>query len=361
MNIYRGNRKKSLTFFGITSRALMLIAAVLLGISYISISINPAKAWFMTVFGLLFAPLFFLNVFLLIWAAVRRSRAIFIPLLALVPSIFIIGLYCQLPRKGRPQEGNVKIVSYNVGRFRLFSDSLNIRSPKDCADSVMAFLASQEPDIICMQEFAMYDANAVRSYLKSHFKGYSIEYYVYPTDNGCYGNVTLSRFPLKGKGKIDFEASSNLALYSDYEINGVTIRIYNCHFQSYSISLPHLVNAARDRQRLMDTEKKVKQSIVRRPRQVEMVIDDIESCKVESIVVGDFNDNPMSYTYYRLSKGRKDSFVEAGTGLCPTYSYLWPMLRIDYILYPEQYMATKHNVYNVRYSDHYPVVAELMI
>ena len=78
-------------------------------------------------------------------------------------------------------------------------------------------------------------------------------------------------------------------------------------------------------------------------------------------MVGDFNDNPVSYTYYRLSKGRKDSFVDAGRGISPTYYYLWPMLRIDYILYPKRFQATGYKVFDVNYSDHYPIMSVLNI
>ena len=115
---------------------------------------------------------------------------------------------------------------------------------EECADSVMAFLTAQDADIICLQEFAMSDDTAVKSYLKSRFEGYDVEYYVYPTDKGCYGNATLSRFPLKGKGKLDFDSSSNLALYSDYDIFGTDLRVYNCHFQSYNVSIPHIVDSS---------------------------------------------------------------------------------------------------------------------
>ena len=87
----------------------------------------------------------------------------------------------------------------------------------------------------------------------------------------------------------------------------------------------------------------------------------IEQSPYPVIVCGDFNDNPMSYTYFRLSRDRSDSFVEAGSGFGATYSFLWPMLRIDYILYPERFRAVMHKTLKVRYSDHYPIVADIII
>ncbi len=39
--------------FGITSRVLMLIVAALLALSYLSIVINPAQVWVVSLFGIL--------------------------------------------------------------------------------------------------------------------------------------------------------------------------------------------------------------------------------------------------------------------------------------------------------------------
>ena len=108
---------------------------------------------------------------------------------------------------------------------------------------------------------------------------------------------------------------------------------------------------------MKDTEIKMKRSIVRRPRQVSKVLEDIENCTENVIIAGDFNDNPMSYTYWRLRKTGKDSFVEAGHGTGATFSRFSPFLRIDYILFPESYNALSHKVIKKNYSDHYPIEA----
>ena len=105
----------------------------------------------------------------------------------------------------------------------------------------------------------------------------------------------------------------------------------------------------------------MKRSIIRRSEQVEKVMSDIEECSLESFVVGDFNDNPRSYTYHRLMKGRKDSFVEAGKGFGATYYALRPFIRIDYILFPKHFKAVSNIIPHLKYSDHYPVVAEIRI
>ena len=352
-------------FFGLTSRVLMLIVAGLLILSYASIVVNPAKVWFISLIGIFFIPLSALNILLLLWAVKRKSKSFVIPLLAIMPAFFFVGRYIRLDSEEdeiarMSHTGNtLKVVSYNVGRFALDQGEFSSRS--DCADSVFAFILEQDPDIICLQEFHMADADNIRSLLRKRMSDYHAEYYMFPTGSGAFGNVTLSRIPVKGKGVIKFEESANLAIYTDYDIDGRKFRVYNCHFESYNISMSGLLKAmvSRDRAVFSETGNKMKASITRRPKQVDKVFSDIEDCPVDAFVCGDFNDNPMSYTYYRMTRGRKDAFMEAGDGFGATYASLWPVLRIDYILFPEQFKAVSHDIPRVPYSDHYPVITEI--
>ena len=80
-----------------------------------------------------------------------------------------------------------------------------------------------------------------------------------------------------------------------------------------------------------------------------------------TIICGDFNDTPMSYTYFSLAKKHKDSFREAGNGLSSTFIPLWPLLRIDYILFPQEFECVDHKTYKLNLSDHYPISAEIII
>lgn len=357
--------KKKNRFFGITSRLLMLIVAALLALSYLSIVINPAKLWPVSLSGIFFVPLMTLNLLLLIWALKRRSKSFMIPLLVLLPSFFFIGRYVQFNSDeviDEPSsERTVKIMTWNVGRFAMHDASAAISGKKECMDSVFRYIKSQDPDIICLQEFSMRHNTRAKDYLQDIFKGYTAEYYLFPDRGGSFGNVTLSRIPINGKGKIKFEESANLAIYTDHIVGDRRFRVYNCHFESYNISFSGVIRALarRDSTVMAETGTKMKRSITRRPEQVDQVFEDIENCPVESFVCGDFNDNPMSYTYFRMTRGRKDAFVEAGDGFGATYSLLWPMLRIDYVLYPDRYRAVSHDIPRVSYSDHYPVVTEI--
>lgn len=355
-------------FFGLTSRVIMLAVAGLLVLSYASIVVNPAKVWLISLTGILFVPLSIVNIILLLWAIKRRSKSFMIPLLALIPAFFFVGRYVQYEteesRMARSEfkEGSLKVVSYNVGRFALH-EADGVDNSTECADSIFDFIRRQDADVVCLQEFKIKDISQIKSYLSRKMKGYNLEYYLFPASGGAFGNVTLSRLPVKGKGKIKFDESANLAIYTDHEYKGQKFRVYNCHFESYNISPTGIVKALaqRDSTILEETGTKMKRSITRRPKQVDKVFSDIENCPMDAFVCGDFNDNPMSYTYYRMTRGRKDAFVESGHGFGATYAGMWPLLRIDYILFPDKYMSVSHRIPRIPFSDHYPVIAEISL
>ena len=358
----KNNNKNNTRFRGVTSRVLMLILAGFLILSYLSVFVNPAKAWGFSLLGLAFVPLSLANLFVLLWAIKRLSKSFIIPLLALLPSLFFVGRYARLSseEESPAHDPELKIISYNVGRFALNDAEAGISNRAQCADSIFSFLRDQDADIICLQEFRTSDLNKVKSYLNRQMKGYKSEFYLFPMSNGtAFGNVTLSRLPVNNKGKIKFEESANLAIFTDYEHKGRRFRVYNCHFESYNISLPGILRGVfhADKVVVAETGTKMKRSITKRPKQVDKVFSDIENCPVEAFVCGDFNDNPMSYSYYRMTRGRKDSFVEAGEGFGATFSSLWPLLRLDYILLPDRFRTLKYECPRIGFSDHYPVIA----
>ena len=135
--------------FGITSRLLMMIVAGLLILSYLSIYINPAKMWQISLVGLLFIPLSLLNAFLLLWALKRLSKSFIIPLIALLPAFYFAGRYVRIDTEDERMErqsvegDRLKIISYNVGRFSLQDAEAGIDNRAECVDSLFNFKIPQ--------------------------------------------------------------------------------------------------------------------------------------------------------------------------------------------------------------------------
>lgn len=332
---------------------ILTVSAAALALSYISIYINPEHFRVPMFFGLYFIPITLFNLFLLLVALFCRTKAVLIPFAALLPTLFFADLFVKVGSEQTLYEGgSIKVLTYNVGRF---GAGVEGESVSQTTLRVKNYLKEQDADIICLQEFTIKDTAALATFLPdypyragSFFKG-----------DSWFGNVTFSRYPIIAHDKISFPRSTNLSLWSDILVNGVQMRIYNCHLESNSISFTSVIKRLSKKETFSDefveVHEKLHETNIRRTRQVESVLDNMAACGCSAIVCGDFNDTPMSYTYHSLSRNMKDSFVEGGSGFSSTYSVLWPLLRIDYILLPEAFEATGHEAERVPFSDHYPV------
>lgn len=345
---------------GLFSRLLFFLVTVVVSaallLSYSALFLNPEKAWYVTLAGILFPFLFILEAILLVLSAFRRSSLFGWILAVMIPALFFSGRYVRF-RDGGEEEGPVRIVSYNVGLFahdggKVAGDRLAL------ADSVAKFLLGTDADVILLQEFFLPSSTGIDRWLKTRFPGYHAEYYALTGRAGSAGNVTLSRRPVLNKGKIDFPSSTNMALFTDVRLTDSTVlRLYNCHFESYNISPDSLIHALGDEEEVESTGRKMERSIRQRPAQVGEVVRSAAESPVRSMIAGDFNDTPMSFTYQRLRRSRKDAFIEAGKGLGATYMRFRPFFRIDYILYPKDLKARTFSVLKAPYSDHAPIEA----
>ena len=328
-----------------------LIASALLVLAYLSVVIDPAKAWFFTLFALVYPLVLPCTVVLWIWSLVRKSSMRALLTIVLLPSLFFVGRYFRVIQPKPESEPTLKVVSYNVGLFAHGPEGI---SRLALADSVSRYLMGLDADIITLQEFFLPAGTSADSWIPTHLPGYKGEYYLRNGKSGHFGNLTLSRRKVTDRGHINFAHSTNMALWTDIRLDSSTVRLYNCHFESYNISIPALIKKDGA---LEETEQKMRRSITERPKQVSAVLKNVENAPVRSLVAGDFNDPPLSYTYFRLLRGRKDSFTRAGKGFGSTYSILWPLLRIDYILFPQDLEAVSYQVERVHYSDHYPIIS----
>ncbi len=352
-------KKHKRPFFSISFRVILIIFASALLICYLSVFINPAVFWFPSFFGLYFLPLAFINFLLLIIGLIRRSQSSWIPFLILLPTLFYAEYFVKFNREEVPVRSNeVRLLTYNVGRF--ISGKEKIRRENN-TEKIADFINEQRPDIVSLQEFCINDTSKIEKLFYKY--PYRQSHLFKLRDNTYFGNIILSKYPIVSGGKITFKGSTNLAIYSDIEYNRKRIRIYNCHLESNNISLTSLVKKLGGKSnydeisyQVKEAHEKMKGSFSKRSKQVDIVLKHIKSSDYLSIVCGDFNDTPISYTLYKLRQGRKDTFKEGGKGFSSTYSVLWPALRIDYILVPESFEVIEHLTEKVRFSDHYPVI-----
>ncbi len=345
-------QRRRIPFFSFSFRVVAIVCSALLCLSYLSLIINPEVIPLSGFFGLFYIPLFLIVLILLIAAIARRSRSAWIPLIALIPSLFFISSFYRLadkePKHATEDDKVIRLLSYNVGRT---------------SGALAEFIKEQDADIVMLQEFRTSRPEALRS----QFPGYRyIHKDFYRTSKGEVGNVILSKFPLDNMGQFRFQGSTNMIIYADVKLPHKTMRIYNTHLESNSISLTSIVKTiVKNRDALSEeiahVHEKVSRSSSRRQDQIRTLKEDIAELTIPSIICGDVNDSPMSYSYRSLSAGRKDTFEEAGKGFAATYSVLWPLLRIDYFLVPQECEVYSHETVRTDISDHYPIITEISI
>ena len=275
-----------------------------------------------------------------------------------------ISNYIQFTRPSGNKTNTFKVLSYNVRLFNYFENNHGVTSEK----KVIEFIKAQKPDIICLQEFYVAGYPAVEE--KFMIDALGGKYYSHMKLSGSgknryYGIITLSRFPIVRKGEIIHPGSSSLSIYTDVLIQKDTFRIYNNHLQSFRLkrmerSFIDELTASDDKEKMKEVKGlsvSLKKGFVKRALQAEIVKSQINRSPFPVMVVGDFNDTPVSYAYRKIRSGLNDSFVNSGYGAGFTYKGNYPPNRIDYILYDNSLTNSYFEILKVKYSDHYPIIA----
>jgi endonuclease/exonuclease/phosphatase family metal-dependent hydrolase len=333
-------------------------------VSYLAVLINPGDFALPAFFGLAYPYLLLINIILaIIWFALLRFEAL-ISVLVIAAGFTHFSNYIKLVKPEGNKNNTFKVLSYNVRLFNYFENNHGITSEK----RIFQFLKSQKPDIICLQEFfLMGNPKVEESLIISALGGdyYSHMKIIGSGKNRYYGILTLSRFPIVRRGEIIHPGSSSLSIFTDVLIQKDTIRIYNNHLQSFRLrslerSFIEQLTINDDKQTMTEVKNlsvSLKKGFVKRAQQAEVVKGQINRSPYPVIVVGDFNDTPVSYAYRKIRKGLKDSFVNSGYGAGFTYKGNYPPNRIDYILYNSPLINSYFEIIKVKYSDHYPIIS----
>jgi endonuclease/exonuclease/phosphatase family metal-dependent hydrolase len=340
------------------------IFAFSLLLSYLAVSISPVDFALPAFFGLAYPYLLLINIILvIIWAMLLRFEAL-ISVVVIALGFHHFSNYIKLTRPSGDKTNTFKVLSYNVRLFNFFENNRGITSEKKVID----FIKAKNPDIICLQEFFISGYPGVEEALMISALGgkyYSHMKLIGSGKNRFYGIVTFSKFPIIRKGEIAHPGSSSLSIYTDVLIQNDTFRIYNNHLQSFRLhrmerSFIEELTVSDDKETMKEVKSlsvSLKKGFVKRAIQAQVVKDNINRSPFPVIVLGDFNDTPVSYTYTKIRKGLNDSFVNSGYGAGFTYIGNYPRNRIDYILYNDSLINSYFEIIKVKYSDHYPIIA----
>jgi len=323
--------------------------------AYASTLISPEIFWPIAFLGLAFPFIALINIFFVfLWAIQINYRCLYSFIALAIGWQFIIQTFKI--KSTESTEKGIKIENFNAGLFGYFQNQWQ-------SQQLINHLENNKPDILCVQEFLNL-GSATNGTLDSIQKAGNFKYYHFEKlkdgrKKGQYGLAIFSNYEIKETGLVHFDQiTGNMCIYADIEIDSIISRIYNVHLQSFRFNkkdFAFIKDIPEDNKIRLEQSKsmieRMKNTYLKRAEQVNFIKKNIRSVKTPYFVIGDFNDPSVSYAYATLSKNLKDAFTENGKGFGKTYIGLMPNFRIDYILYPKQYVGLNYSTYNLA-SDH---------
>jgi endonuclease/exonuclease/phosphatase family metal-dependent hydrolase len=363
-----------------TIKSILLVITVVMCFLYllsvITPYLNPQHWWLMGFMGLTFPYLFFILVFIFFFWLMAKPKLALLPFFTLILGAKQISVtfaaHFNSSDVSQKPDSTFRIVSWNVANMYGLSNNTEIKqhNRRELAQSILDL----QPDIICLQEFNhSYTQGENADNIGLFSKEYP--YYFYSKDfnkeNGFYtsGSIVFSKYPIIDSGKFDYPGNfSGSLIYIDVKVNNDTVRIFTTHLQSFGFNNADYAEInkikQRDEQSLEASKNifiKMKNAFTNRGAQADIVREQTDLCKHASVVCGDFNDVPSSYTYFHIRHIRQDAFLKKGLGVGRTYSSLAPMLRIDYILPDTSFSIQKFGTVDENLSDHVMLVSDLKL
>lgn len=336
-----------------------VIAVFAIGVASLSVFISPEKTWIPALFGMAYPYLLVANiVFIILWITIKPKFTL-ISILAILAGFNHIGNYLQFSGEKSLDKG-LRITSYNVKYFMGNTQFPN----KENADHILNFLRQDNADIICLQEVRL---NKRQIFDIKNTKLPQVSHLQLAHNSYAGGQITMTRFPILNMGEIRFKDSGNMIIYTDILKDADTIRVYNCHLQSYrlreaeinAIDSIDFNNQPKTKEKMVELSLKFKDALVKRAEQAATLREHLDHCPYPVIVCGDFNDTPISFTYRTVKGDLEDSFTQSGKGTANTYNGKLPSFRIDYILYSPTFTSYNFKVSNLNHSDHFPISCDL--
>jgi endonuclease/exonuclease/phosphatase family metal-dependent hydrolase len=362
-----------------------IIAVILLLGTKLIPFINPNEFWPMGILGLATPFIAGANIaFIILWLLFAKWRRLLLSAIAIVLcwNIFSVGIGGNIWEKNKDQplaQNQLSIMSYNV---RLM-DYYNWSGNKNTRKKMLDFIQQKNASVLCLQEFFSSEDSSGIQNVKAIANNCGYKYFSanknFVTKRGFFGDIIFSKYPIVNEQSIELDTSvhTHHFQYADIAWQADTYRVFNLHMQSVKFDKQDIAlldnkkieNKASNKKETSNNSqftqskiiiKKLKTSFAKRGLQADVIAKEINSTKYPTIVCGDFNDIPSSYTYFTVRGNLNDAFLDKGFGLGRTYHDISPILRIDNIFYNANNIAIKSfQKFDVNYSDHYPVMVVL--
>lgn len=255
----------------------------------------------------------------------------------------------------------LRLLTYNTHRMGEFR--------KVPQNRVIQYLLRQDADVVCLQEVEVYKdkqyltLSELKSAMQDKYPYSYIDFSVY-NERRQFGNVVFSKYPLIDKQTIRYPSRANISSRCDIVVGTDTLRLITNHLESNRFEKTDFIDGKDMGDALKETAQRLnskwKSARGVRHEQARCVRRAIEESPYPVIVVGDFNDIPLSYTYLKIRGSLRDCFLSSSWGrLGFTYIYHHIGGRIDYTLCSRSLHPIRCEVERVNHSDHYPLATTI--
>ncbi|MEP0213722.1 MAG: endonuclease/exonuclease/phosphatase family protein [Cellulophaga sp.] len=335
---------KKQSFFNRIVFVLNYLFALLLCVSYLAPYISVKVLPFLSVFSLSLPLLVLVNVIFCLYWLLAKNRRILLSALVLILGYFLIDSFFKFSFKSEEASSkDLKVMSYNVRGFNINGWSTDGK----IGDRIIDFVLEENPDIICFQEFSRIRYKELQHNYKYSFV--APDYKVKKAVQGIY-----SKFPIINTGILSFTNTGNNASFADILYKNDTVRVYNLHLESLKV-VPDIETISNEESSKL--YGRITKSFKKQQDQAKIVQEHRKKVAYKTIVCGDFNNNQYSNVYRTIKGDLQDSFIKKGTGYGRTYNFKYYPVRIDFILASNEFSVTGHKNYDIKLSDHFPVMA----
>ena len=249
------------------------------------------------------------------------------------------------------ESNQISIGTFNVRRM----DEYKWLEGDKTRDEIVSWLSENKLDILCFQEFP----SSMKSRVSDALGGKEMLLNKSVSGPAIATSLKIAKFePWFAPGE-----DVPRGIFADVIQGGDTIRVFNIHLQSVGLIGDdyEAVREGPDAEQSKRLFSRLSSAYVARATQARAVRKEVDSSPHPVILLGDFNDTPVSFTLSTLKGSSStelfDAFSKGGEGLGATYVGDVSGLRIDYILYADKFELHSFNTYPVELSDHRPISA----
>lgn len=325
-----------------------------------TVYVNPALyGKYFGVVGLAFPGFVAFVLLMLVVSVLTWQRAGWICVLGLAACCGSLRDYCPVNLTSPPPKGCLSVMSYNVMSFG---------SPrKDGNDYVIPrYIVHASPDIVTMQEAFVGSDDSLGIYRYFRQNGYYFESH----HIGQSALAVASHFPITGVETICRTHSNGAMAFTLRPSQRDSILVVCVHLQSMGLSdvdrghfhdmvrKPEEIEAIRGKRQILT---KIANASRQRALMADTIMHYLDRHAGEPVILmGDFNDTPVSYAHHQVCGRLTDAYRATANGIGRSFNRDAIYVRIDNIFCsPHWKPFACHVDGTVSFSDHYPIMAFL--